>query len=79
MMGASDGFTLVKGISSYGLTKARKRANIDNRFSEMTKTYDSQFDGMKETKRTKKLGGTERRQKHHKTIDVREVTYSDDY
>jgi hypothetical protein len=41
MMGASDGFTLVKGISSFGLTKARKRAKIDNRFSEMTKTYIS--------------------------------------
>jgi len=68
MMGASDGFTLVKGISSFGLTKARKRANIDNRFSEMTKTYTSVFN---ETKRTKKLAGTERRQKQHRTIDIR--------
>lgn len=61
MMGASDGFTLVKGISSYGLTKARKRANIDNRFSEMTKTYVSNFDGMQQSRRGKKLAETERR------------------
>ena len=29
MMGHSDGFTLVKGISSYGLTKLRKRAGVE--------------------------------------------------
>ena len=37
MMGASDGFTLVKGISSYGLTKLRKMAGVDIT-SEVTQT-----------------------------------------
>jgi hypothetical protein len=45
MMGHSDGFTLVKGISSYGMSKMRKRANIDeskiSNFSDMTKTQTS--------------------------------------
>ena len=44
-MGHSDGFTLVKGISSYGMSKMRKRANIDeskiSNFSDMTKTQTS--------------------------------------
>ena len=45
MIGHTDGFTLVKGISSYGMNKMRKRANIDeskiSNFSDMTKTQTS--------------------------------------
>lgn len=37
MMGHSDGFTLVKGISSYGLTKLRKKAGVDI-ISEVTQS-----------------------------------------
>ena len=46
MMGQSDGFTLVKGISSYGLKQMKKRANVFDDFSnvsEMTKTNTSRF------------------------------------
>ena len=83
MMGQSDGFTLVKGMSSFGLTKARKRANIDqskfSRFSEMTRTHATHFDP-NDTVRTKQLGGTERRNKNkHRTIDQRELTNSDQF
>ena len=48
MMGESDGFTLVKGISSYGLKKQIRRANIDDgrtsNMSDFSKTINSQFD-----------------------------------
>ncbi len=48
MMGESDGFTLVKGISSYGLKKQIRRANIEegrtSNMSDASKTMTSQFD-----------------------------------
>ena len=48
MMGESDGFTLVKGISSYGLKKQIRRANIEegraSNMSDASKTITSQFD-----------------------------------
>lgn len=48
MMGESDGFTLVKGISSYGLKKQRRQAaRDDGRFSNMSdfsKTANSHID-----------------------------------
>lgn len=48
MMGESDGFTLVKGISSYGLKKQIRRANIDDgrtsNMSDLSKTINSQLD-----------------------------------
>ena len=42
MMGHSDGFTLVKGISSYGLTKLRKKAGVDV-ISEVTQSNFNNF------------------------------------
>lgn len=48
MMGESDGFTLVKGLSSYGLKKQRRQAaRDDGRFSNLSdfsKTAHSQIE-----------------------------------
>lgn len=56
MMGHSDGFTLVKGISSYGLTKLRKKAGVEIT-SEVTqsnfnKSKMANFNSLNETEQT---------------------------
>ena len=73
MMGNTDGFTLVKGISSYGMNKMRKRANIDeskiSNFSDMTKTATSQFGVTPDGNRNKKKESRNRKNKMNHTVE----------